>query len=136
MQIFETGVRVGARVRVRKQRWCVLATHTYSHCQILTLNGIGTQNAGAKLSVIAPFDTVEALEPTTRLRIVGRRRWRRQCRALIVGDRPAGSLSTAHRAGIDLMPYQLEPALALLRGLGSRVLIADEVGLGKTIQAG
>jgi superfamily II DNA or RNA helicase len=37
---------------------------------------------------------------------------------------------------MDLLPYQLEPALAVIRGLGSRVLIADEVGLGKTIQAG
>jgi len=37
---------------------------------------------------------------------------------------------------MDLLPHQLEPALAILRGLGSRVLLADEVGLGKTIQAG
>ena len=48
----------------------------------------------------------------------------------------AGSLTTAARAHIDLHPYQLEPALAVAGGLGSRVLIADEVGLGKTIQAG
>jgi SNF2 family DNA or RNA helicase len=34
------------------------------------------------------------------------------------------------------MPHQLEPALAVVRGLGSRVLLADDVGLGKTIQAG
>src|ERR687896_1165863 len=34
------------------------------------------------------------------------------------------------------MAHQLEPVLAIVRGLGSRVLIADDVGLGKTIQAG
>ena len=34
------------------------------------------------------------------------------------------------------MPHQLEPALAIVNGLGTRVLIADDVGLGKTIQAG
>jgi superfamily II DNA or RNA helicase len=38
-------------------------------------------------------------------------------------------------ARVDLLPYQLEPILALLAG-ARRVLIADEVGLGKTIQAG
>jgi superfamily II DNA or RNA helicase len=34
------------------------------------------------------------------------------------------------------MAHQLEPALAVLAGRGTRVLLADEVGLGKTIQAG
>jgi hypothetical protein len=34
------------------------------------------------------------------------------------------------------MPHQLEPALAILHGRGCRILLADEVGLGKTIQAG
>jgi superfamily II DNA or RNA helicase len=36
---------------------------------------------------------------------------------------------------MELLPYQFEPALALLHGRGSRVLIADDVGLGKTVQA-
>ena len=40
------------------------------------------------------------------------------------------------RAAIDILPFQLEPALALVRGHASRFLLADEVGLGKTIQAG
>src|SRR4030081_850374 len=37
---------------------------------------------------------------------------------------------------MPLLPHQLAPALAILRGLGSRVLLADDVGLGKTVQAG
>jgi superfamily II DNA or RNA helicase len=35
-----------------------------------------------------------------------------------------------------VLPFQLEPALAVTRGVAARVLIADDVGLGKTIQAG
>ena len=34
------------------------------------------------------------------------------------------------------MSFQLEPVLALVRGEGCRFLIADAVGLGKTVQAG
>ena len=34
-----------------------------------------------------------------------------------------------------LLPYQLEPTIALINGV-RRILIADDVGLGKTIQAG
>jgi len=37
---------------------------------------------------------------------------------------------------MDILPFQLEPALALARGRATRFLLADEVGLGKTIQAG
>ena len=44
--------------------------------------------------------------------------------------------ATAATAAIDLLPHQLEPALAIVRGHGTRLLLADEVGLGKTIQAG
>ena len=36
---------------------------------------------------------------------------------------------------MDLLPHQLEPALAIVHGRGTRMLIADEVGLGKTVQA-
>ena len=47
-----------------------------------------------------------------------------------------GELREAAGAAIDILPFQLEPALALVTGRASRFLLADEVGLGKTIQAG
>jgi superfamily II DNA or RNA helicase len=45
-------------------------------------------------------------------------------------------LRAAASSRIELMAFQLEPALAAVRGLACRFLLADEVGLGKTIQAG
>jgi superfamily II DNA or RNA helicase len=50
--------------------------------------------------------------------------------------KPFGSLTSAVTSRIDLLPYQLEPALAMLRHGSARLMIADAVGLGKTIQAG
>ncbi len=129
-------IRIGDAVRTRRQRWRVAALREYERCTVVTLTGIGTQNAGVDRRVMTPFDSVEPLERPARLRVVRMRRWRRLCRALIAEHGPASMLRTALRARIDLLPYQLEPALAVIRGLGSRVLIADEVGLGKTIQAG
>jgi superfamily II DNA or RNA helicase len=38
-------------------------------------------------------------------------------------------------ARLEILPHQIEPVLAVLGGV-RRLLIADEVGLGKTIQAG
>jgi SNF2 family DNA or RNA helicase len=38
--------------------------------------------------------------------------------------------------GVDQFPHQLRAALRALRDMGGRALLADEVGLGKTIEAG
>jgi len=129
-------VRVGDRVRVRRQQWRVADVRSYDACRLLTLSGDGALNSGAERQIIIPFDLVEPLERPARLRIVRLRSWRRRLHALLACHGPAGSLRSALVARMDLLPHQLEPALALVRGIGSRVLIADEVGLGKTIQAG
>lgn len=41
-----------------------------------------------------------------------------------------------HKGVMNLVPYQLDPALQALRQPRSRILIADAVGLGKTLEAG
>ena len=58
-------------------------------------------------------------------------------RRVLAGAVPAiDSLLAPANADIAILPYQLEPALAVLNGTAARILIADEVGLGKTVQAG
>lgn len=46
------------------------------------------------------------------------------------------SLYSLNSARIDFVPYQFRPALKLLRADEPRILIADSVGVGKTIEAG
>jgi superfamily II DNA or RNA helicase len=46
------------------------------------------------------------------------------------------NLYLGHRAAMDLVPYQLDPALKALEQPRCRILIADAVGLGKTLEAG
>ena len=45
-------------------------------------------------------------------------------------------LHIGNKAAMDLMPYQLEPAQQALRKPKQRILVADAVGLGKTLEAG
>lgn len=45
-------------------------------------------------------------------------------------------LHVGHRAAMDVLPYQLVPALQALAQPRQRILIADTVGLGKTLEAG
>lgn len=46
------------------------------------------------------------------------------------------NLHVGHRAAMDLMPYQLDPTKLALKSTRQRILIADTVGLGKTLEAG
>ncbi len=46
------------------------------------------------------------------------------------------NLYALHSARIQYLPFQFKPLLRLIRGDRPRLLIADEVGVGKTIEAG
>ena len=48
----------------------------------------------------------------------------------------ADSLYSLHAARIQFIPFQFKPLLRFLRADQPRLLIADEVGVGKTIEAG
>jgi superfamily II DNA or RNA helicase len=123
----------GATIEVRGATWRLTHAQRFDTCIVLTLEGRDRENAGTRLRVIAPFD---------RPRAAARRRLRRRPRravlsaalAAIASARPRHGLWTAAAASVSLWPYQLEPALAVIRG-ATRVLLADAVGLGKTIQA-
>ncbi len=47
-----------------------------------------------------------------------------------------GDLYVGHQAAMDVLPFQLDPTLKALRMSRQRLLIADAVGLGKTLEAG
>jgi hypothetical protein len=87
-----------------------------------------------RLTFLAPFDRPSPATAPRRLR---------RARGPHVRARIAWAVSSAYtiatcvsavRARIELLPHQLEPLLSFDAG-ARRVLIADEVGLGKTVQA-
>jgi superfamily II DNA or RNA helicase len=124
----------GSPLEVRGETWTLSRAQRFDACTVLTLEGHQRSNAGERLRVIAPFDRPRPVAGR-RLRRRSRRRVIASTLAAICGARRSSGLWTAADASIDLWPYQLEPALAVVRG-ATRVLLADAVGLGKTIQAG
>jgi superfamily II DNA or RNA helicase len=129
-------MQISQHVRVRGSPWRIVDIRAYEDCQLVTLAGISPLQGSVERPVLAPFDDIEPVAHNQRARFRRAGAWWHTCRVLIGEHAPPASLHAIHRAAIDVMAHQLEPALALIRGLGSRVLLADEVGLGKTIQAG
>ena len=126
-------MRPGQIVTLRDECWTVTHTESFERCTVLTLEGRGPENAGRVFHAITPFECISAPATTRPLR--RRRRSVLRCAlSAIAQERPARGLWTAAAATIDLLAYQLEPALAVLHG-ATRVLLADAVGLGKTVQA-
>ncbi len=127
--------RIGDRVHVRQRTWVVRGVDAHGSCRVITLAGHSPEGQPHTWQVLHPFDDIEPVAAAQRPRHVGARSWRRACVALLREHAGCAALHAAAPAHLELLPYQLEPALALVSGLGSRVLIADDVGLGKTLQA-
>ena len=53
-----------------------------------------------------------------------------------INNPSAGNLYSLNAARIDFVPYQFRPALKLIKADEPKILIADSVGVGKTIEAG
>ena len=126
----------GARVRLRGNSWIVQSLAAHADCQSLRLTGCGSANRRIRRTFLLPFERLRPADLPSRVRVVSRRRWTRRLAQVVASAHPFGGLRAAASAAIDLLPFQLEPALAMLRHARLRVLIADEVGLGKTIQSG
>jgi superfamily II DNA or RNA helicase len=130
-------LRPGQIIRARGESWVVHRHVAGTHGSLLEVRGHGTDNRGARAAFLLPYEPIERLPSSDAPRIVRPRAWRRLARSVLAEATPSyNALRSPTRAAVAVLPFQLEPVLAIVRGMAARVLIADEVGLGKTIQAG
>lgn len=125
-----TAFRPGDLVRIRQQPWHVERARVDADiCRLDVSRGL------SRTSFLVPFDRVQPL--TRPRRFLRGRRQSLRARALGLPASTFGHRSLASGVGawLDIRPFQLVAAIAFGDG-HRRVLLADEVGLGKTVQAG
>lgn len=137
------GLAPGARVVIRDEEWLIRRVDPSTDGGwLLTCDGISDLvRSQSALFLTALEDRIEILDPATT--------------ALVPDDSPSynatllylesqrrrsvandDQIHLGHRGVMNLVPYQLDPALQALRQPRARILIADAVGLGKTLEAG
>ena len=136
----------GARIECRSAEWLVRSLGRSSDGQqVVDVVGVSpflrekearflveVEKAAGSFKVLQPEDTALVSDPSPRYRdslLFLEAHLRRSVptdNALVVG----------HRAAMDALPFQLEPAAKALAMPRQRLLIADAVGLGKTLECG
>jgi superfamily II DNA or RNA helicase len=120
----------GTPIWIRQRRWTVERSRLDRG--VIRLD---VAHGARRLTFLSPFDRPATADRPSRPMRVRRQRTRARLAWALGASHAFDMPIAAIDARVDLLPYQLEPTLALLAGV-RRVLIADEVGLGKTIQAG
>ena len=120
----------GEVVWIRHQAWRVHRTRVTG-----PVMRIDASRRGRRHTFLAPFDRVCAGGQAGPPRRIRPQQARARLAQVIAHVGSRSMPLAAVTADIALLPHQIEPVLAVLQG-ARRVLIADEVGLGKTIQAG
>jgi len=120
----------GHHVWIRQRRWRV--ERIRRQADVVRYDVVARDR---RATFLAPFDRPVSASRAGRLRYAPPRQALARLADLLgrtFGDRTIASLAGANA---DIIAHQLEPACAVIDG-ARRVLIADAVGLGKTIQAG
>lgn len=134
----------GARILARDEEWLVRsAVRTEHDGYLIKAIGISELVQDEPIAIFDALEPVELLRPEdTELVHDETPRFRRSRLFLeaVLRRTPLArserGLALAGRFLLDPMPYQQRPAELALSGLRPRILIADVVGLGKTLEIG
>lgn len=135
----------GARVEIRDAEWVIRRVDlTSDNGYQLTCDGITELVRGKEaifLTKLENEEQVKILDPATTALVQDKSNSFEQSLLYIESQLRQATpndehIHIAHKAAMNLVPYQLDPAIQALKQPRQRILIADAVGLGKTLEAG
>lgn len=132
----------GMRLIIRDEEWMIKKIDTNEIGEkALSCIGISPLVKDKEAIFLTDLEKIEAVDPTkvklvkdespryTKSLLYLESQWRQKTPT----DK---NIHIGHRAAMDLMPFQLEPTKMSLNRTRCRILVADTVGLGKTLEAG
>src|ERR1035438_3181715 len=133
-----TTILPGTEVAARGLRWELVYTQNLGSQVLHRLRGLDGEFSGKEIDLIAPFD--EIMPITRELRPekpAPLSNWLAYHQAFLL-EQAFGmdAISAVQPGRLRIEPYQLVPVLRAIRMTRVRLMLADGVGLGKTIQAG
>lgn len=132
----------GMRVIIRDEEWLVKKVETNSlDKKTIYCTGISKLVKDHPAIFLADLEDIEIVDPKKVKLIIDDSHFYKKSRLFIESQwrqkTPSDSaLHIGNRAAMDFIPFQLEPAYLSLQRPRQRILIADSVGLGKTLEAG
>lgn len=132
----------GQRVLIRGQEWLItkIDANTLGNGAV-TCTGISPLVRDFQATFLDDLDIIEPVDPTRTTFVPDASPNARDSHlfveSLLRATAPTGDgITVGDRAAMDSLPYQLVPARKALAQPRQRILIADAVGLGKTLEAG
>ena len=128
----------GTQVRARGLRWEGVLSQAQGVQTLYRLRGLEGSLRGSEIDLLHPYEPVEPNRFELRPERAGRlREWLTYHRAFLLEQALGpGAFLSVQPGRLRVEPYQLVPVLRAIRMSRVRLLLADGVGLGKTIQAG
>lgn len=133
----------GARVVIRDEEWLVRRVDPSSDAgELLICDGVSDLVRGRSAQFLTKLEREIKLLDPAQTELVADASSNFNSTFLYLEARLRQStpnddrIRLGHRGVMNLTPYQLDPALQALRQPRQRILIADAVGLGKTLEAG
>lgn len=133
-----TAFLAGTEVTARGLRWVVADSQSMGQQRLYRLRCLEGTLAGREFDLLHPFERIEPIVRAFRPeRAAPLPNWLVYHQAFVLDQALGPEGMAAVQAGrLKVEPYQLVPVVRAIRMSRVRLLLADGVGLGKTIQAG
>ncbi len=132
----------GMRIDVRGEQWIIKKVESNSQkSKSIYVQGISRMVKDREAIFLSNIDKIRVIKPEETQLVIDKSKYfiksrlymENKLRRKVPTDE---NLYVGHKAAMDSMPYQLEPSILSLQKPRQRILIADAVGLGKTLEAG